>query len=318
MTLGQYDGPTITLVVNPKAGRGRARKLLPEVCAQLLNALPDANLRVHQTADFAEARQRCITAVESARPEHDGVRADALLVMGGDGMMTLGVNACAETSVPLGLIPAGTGNDMCRGMGIKVFTPSHAAQQVIKGETRVVDTLRVEGRLEGGAEIRHVGTVVASGYDSRVNQRANRSKLPIGSLRYTVAALAEFADFEPLRYHLTIDGRRREEPAMLVAVGNAAYFGGGMKICPDADVTDGLLDLTIVHPVSRATLIRLLPTVFSGGFVKDPAVERLRAKEVIIDGDDLFGMGDGEELGRTPLRVTIAPRSLTIFGQPDA
>lgn len=313
-SLHRYDGATLTLVVNPQAGRGRAAKLLPQVCRELLKGMPGAALRVHQTVDFAEARQRCIDAADHARPAHDGVPADALLVMGGDGMMTLGVNACADTEVPLGLIPAGTGNDMCRGLGIRVFNPVQAAHWVISGRTRRVDTLRVEGDLAGGAEVRAVGTVVATGYAAMVNRRGNTIKLPIGGLRYAAAAMSELARFEPLTYHLTIDGRQRVVPAMLVAIANAPYFGGGMKIAPTADITDGLLNITIIHPVSRNTLLRLLPAMFSGRFVRDPAVERLTATEVIVDGPGLYGMGDGEELGSAPLKITVAPRSLTVFG----
>lgn len=312
--LHRYDGATVTLVVNPHAGRGRAAKLLPQVTRELLKGMPGAALRVHQTADFAEARHRCITAAENARPAHDGVPADALLVMGGDGMMSLGVNACADTDVPLGLIPAGTGNDMCRGLGIRVFNPVQAAHWVISGRTRRVDTLRIEGDLAGGAEMRSVGTVVSTGYAAMVNRRANRMKLPIGGLRYAAAALAELAGFEPLTYRLTIDGRPRIIPAMFVAIANARYFGGGMKIAPTADISDGRIDLTIVHPVSRNTLLRMLPTMFSGRFVGDPAVERLTATEVIVDGPGLYGMGDGEELGDTPLRISVAPQSLTVYG----
>lgn len=312
--LHRYDGATMTLVVNPKAGRGRAAKLLPQVCREILKGRPGVALRVHQTTDFSEARQRCIAAAENARPAHDGIPADALLVMGGDGMMTLGVNACADTDVPLGLIPAGTGNDMCRGLGIRVFNPIQAAHWVISGRTRRVDTLRVEGDLAGGAEHRSVGTIVATGYAALVNRRANNMKLPVGPLRYAAAALSELAVFEPQTYHLTIDGRRRVEPAMFVAIANAPYFGGGMKIAPGANVTDGQLNLTIVHPVSRHTLLRLLPTVFTGGFAADPAVEQVTASEVIVDGPGLFGMGDGEELGAAPLKISVAPRSLTVFG----
>lgn len=315
--LQRYDEATVTLVVNPRAGRGRAAKLLPVVARELLKGMPGRALRVYQTVDFAEARQRCIAAAESARPAHEGVPADSLLVMGGDGMMTLGVNACAGTEVPLGLIPAGTGNDMCRGLGIRVFNPLQAAHWVIANRTRRVDTLKVEGPLVGGAETRYVGTVVSTGYASQVNRRANSMKLPVGNLRYAAAALAELAGFEPLTYRLQIDGRERVEPAMLVAIANAAYFGGGMKIAPDADVTDGQLDLTIIHPVSRSTLLRMLPLMFSGRFTRDPAVERLRATEVTVAGAGLYGMGDGEELGPSPLRIAVAPRSLTVFGGPE-
>ena len=86
-----------------------------------------------------------------------------------------------------------------------------------------------------------------------------------------------------------------------------------MHGCPNADVTDGLLDLTVVHPVSKATLLRLLPTMFTGGFVNDPAVEMLRAREVVVDGDGLYGMADGEELGPVPLTCRAVPDSLTVY-----
>ncbi|HRA76249.1 MAG TPA: diacylglycerol kinase family lipid kinase, partial [Propionicimonas sp.] len=89
--------------------------------------------------------------------------------------------------------------------------------------------------------------------------------------------------------------------------------GGGMLGCPRADVTDGLLDLTIVNPVSRATLLRLLPSMFTGGFVRDPAVELLRAREVVLDGDGLFAMADGEELGTPPLRLRAVSDMLSLF-----
>ncbi|HSN43299.1 MAG TPA: YegS/Rv2252/BmrU family lipid kinase [Propionibacteriaceae bacterium] len=307
----RYDGPTITLVVNPAAGRGRARRLLPKVCSTLLTELPDAHLRVHQATSFADARMRTIQAVETARPAVDGQRPDALVVMGGDGMAHLGVNACATTDVTLGVIPAGSGNDFCRGVGI----PSnvHAATRAIgSGRTRLVDATEVRGHLAGGAERRFVGAVVSTGYDAKVNRRANDAKLPLGPILYLNAALSELAVFEPLHYRLTIDGGKREIPAMIVCVANTQYFGGGMKIAPTADPGDGLLDLTIVHPVSRATLLRLLPMIYTGGFVRDPAVERLRAREVILDGDDMFGMGDGEELGDVPLTLRNVPGALRV------
>lgn len=311
-TLRRYDGPTLTLVVNPEAGRGRAREALPKVCTTLLTGLPGANLRVFQTSDYAEARQRTIAAVETARPSVMGVRPDAVIVMGGDGMMNLGLNAAAESEVPLGLIPAGTGNDFCRGIGVS-RNPVAAARVIAAGYTRRMDLMLAEGNLVGGAHRRYVGSVASTGFDSRVNQRTNAMRWPRGALRYAIATLAELAAFEPLKYQLKIDGRPRQQVAMFVAVGNSGWFGGGMHILPVAQVDDGLLDVTIIHPVSRATLLRLLPTMFTGSFVKDPSVELVRAREVIVDGEGLFGMADGEALGDVPLRLTVAPRALTVF-----
>jgi diacylglycerol kinase (ATP) len=307
-----HDGPVISLVVNPSAGRGRARRLLPHLAAGLVAGLPDANLHVHQTTSFSDARLRCIQAVEQARPFVEGHRRDALVVMGGDGMMHLGLNAAAGTGVPLGLVAAGRGNDFCRGVGVPNDLAG-AIRTIVEGHVLRMDLMEASGALVGGAERRWVGSIVSTGYDGRVNYRTNHLRWNLGQLSYTWAALAELSRFEPLPYRMVIDGVPRTQTAMFVAVGNAGVFGGGMRVCPEADVTDGLLDLTVVNPVSRATLLRLLPRMFDGGFVRDPAVELLRAREVSIDGEGLYAMADGEELGPVPLSLRAVPDMLSVF-----
>lgn len=313
MALRSYDGPSLTLVVNPAAGRGKARRDLPGVCSTLLTGLPGSNLRVYQASDYAEARLRCIQAVEGARPGAEGRRRDALVVMGGDGMMNLGLNACAGTDVPLGLIPAGTGNDFARGIGMPTMTATAAAKVIVAGCERRMDLMKVTGNLTDGAHERYVGSVVSTGFDSRVNHRTNEMSWPRGSARYALAVMAELRTFEPLRYRLKIDGRPRQQDAMLVAVGNAGYFGGGMRVLPHYKVDDGLLDITIIHPVSRATLLRVLPSMYTGRFEHDPAVEMLRATVVEVDGEGLFGMADGEHLGAVPLRMEAVPGVLSVY-----
>ena len=119
--------------------------------------------------------------------------------------------------------------------------------------------------------------------------------------------------FRPLTYRLTIDGEVRDQQAMLVAIGNTSSYGGGMRICPDADPADGWLDVTIIHPVSRLRLIRLLPSMYSGRFARDPCVELLRAREVYVEGPGLVGYGDGELIAAAPLDVAIRPGALTVF-----
>lgn len=297
----------VRLVVNPSAGRGRAGTLLPLVVNELVAGLPGRRIEVNRATDFGDAH-RLIDRAASLSAEDDGIAA----VMGGDGMLHLGVNACAGTSVPLGLIPAGTGNDMCRGFGVPYANPIHAAKVLVAGHTRTVDLMRVD-RRDGDAI--HVGTVVATGFDALVNQRANAMTWPKNNLRYSIAALAELATFDPIDYHVVIDGEPQRLPAMLIAIANGAFFGGGMKIAPDADVTDGLSDLTIIHPVSRAVLLRLLPTMFSGGFVKHPCVERRRVRTIEVLSARGIAMGDGEPLGGLPIGVLSRPGALTVFSE---
>ncbi|MGA4507685.1 diacylglycerol/lipid kinase family protein [Propionibacteriaceae bacterium G1746] len=312
MNLARFDGPTMTVVVNPKAGNGRAHRLLPRILAELVASHPDAHLQVHQTTSFDDARLRTIQAVERARPDLPDGQADSLVVVGGDGMAHLGVNACSGTPVRLGVIPAGTGNDFCRGVGIPTSVKS-ATRVVAEGVVDRIDVNAARGRLADGAEQRFVGCVVSTGYDAKVNLRTNEASLPLGALSYGWTALSELVRFEPMAYRITIDGRRWQLPAMLIAVASSGYFGGGMNIAPGADVTDGLLDITVVHPVSRATLLRLLPAMYSGRFIRDPAIEQLRAREVTIDGDDMFAMADGEYLGDVPLTVRVEPAALSIY-----
>ena len=292
---------TIRLVVNPSSGKGRALELLPAVAGILRDG--GHHLQVLLSRDFDEARAMGTAAVA------DGV--DVLAVMGGDGMMHLGVNACAvahasgDRRTTLGLVPAGTGNDLCRGLEMDPKDAEAGARVIAQGQSRSMDLIRVGDRF--------VATVLATGFDAMVNRRANELTWPRGSSRYTLATLAELRVFSPLRYRLTLDGEVREQRAMLVAVGNTAAYGGGMQICPDADPFDGRLDVTIIHPVGRFTLLRLLPEMFSGRFVRDPCVEQLRVREITVEGPGLVGFGDGEMIAAAPLTACVVPQALPIF-----
>jgi diacylglycerol kinase (ATP) len=291
----------IRLVVNPSAGKGRALEVLPDVAGRLRDG--GAHLEILLSRDFAEAQSMTRRAI------HDGV--DVLAVMGGDGMMHLGVNTSAaahlsgDSRTTLGLIPAGTGNDLCRGIGLDARDAVAAAAVIAEGCTRAIDLARVGDT--------YVGAVLGTGFDALVNRRANQMPWPRGSTRYAVAVMAELRVFSPLHYRLTFDGEIREHQAMLVAIGNTSSYGGGMLICPKADPYDGLLDITIIHPVGRLKLLRLFPEMYSGTFVRDPCVEQLRVREVTVEGPGLVGFGDGEMIAAAPLTVCSVPRALPVF-----
>ncbi len=296
----------LTLLVNPSSGRGKARRKLPGVVSALGQAFPDADVLVRLSTDYADARALASRAVA------DACEGDALLMMGGDGMTSIGLNAVANSGVPLGVLPAGTGNDFCRGVGLP--TKLDAAVSVIaQGHVESIDLMSIDGELVDGTQRRWVGSILSTGFDEKVNWRTNHLPVSFGAPSYAYSVLVELARFSPLRYRVEFDGVPRVLDSILIAVGNAGVFGGGMRGCPHADVRDGLLDVTIVHPCSRRKLLRLLPNLFDGSFVKDPAVELLRAREVIIDGDDLFGMADGEDLGRPPFTCRAVPGALRLF-----
>jgi diacylglycerol kinase (ATP) len=291
----------IRLVVNPSAGKGRALELLPQVAGTLRDG--GGQLEIMLSRDFAEAQSMTRKAID------DGV--DVLAVMGGDGMMHLGVNTSAaarlsgSSRTTLGLIPAGTGNDLCRGIGLDPHDSVAAAAVIAAGHSRAIDLAQV-GDV-------YVATALATGFDALVNRRANEMPWPRGSGRYAVAVMAELRVFAPLQYRLTLDGEVRGLQAMLVAIGNSSSYGGGILICPGADPYDGLLDITIIHPVSRLKLLRLFPEMYTGRFVRDPCVEQLRVRQVTVDGPGLVGFGDGEMIGAAPLRVRCVPEALPVF-----
>lgn len=297
----------VSVVCNERSGGGKAGRALPGVARRLREALTNAELHVVTSSSYDQARDLTRSLALQAQP------GDVVAVMGGDGMAHLGVNACAGTDATLAVVPAGTGNDFARGAGVPRSIRA-SVEAIVAGSVRVMDL----SLLTNGNGSRYIGAVVSSGYDARVNRATNDIRLRLGALSYGWIAMRELAAFSPLEYRLSIDGEPRELRAMLVAVCNTGIFGGGMQISPDADASDGLLDITIIHESSRSKLLRLLPSVYSGRFVTNSAVERLRARTVEVDGDGLFLMGDGEEMGDVPATISCAPEMLKVIVDPAA
>lgn len=291
----------ITLFVNPTAGRGRgARAARPAA-----SAFRDAGFSVRTVLgdDPRDALDRARAAVEEGT--------GALIAVGGDGMANLALQAVVGTGTPFGLVAAGTGNDFARALGMPLREPAAAGRMIADalkcGRVRDIDLGRVGDRW--------FGAVLASGFDSRVNDRGNRMRLPLGRVKYDVAMVAELAAFRPLPYRITLDGGEvREVEATLVAVGNGPSYGGGMRICPGADLTDGLFDITVVGECSRATLLRVFPRVYRGTHVGHPAITVLRAASVELVAEEVTGYADGEPVGPLPLTARCVPGALRVVG----
>jgi diacylglycerol kinase (ATP) len=285
----------IALVVNPTSGRGLGARVAPVVRRRF----EDAGLTVDEyTTTCAEDVGRISADVIASG-------ADAVTLIGGDGTIHLGAQVLAKSGMPFGVIPAGTGNDFARGIGVPLNDPVKAADLVIAGKTRAVD-LAV-------AKDEYITTIVAGGFDSLVNKRANAMSWPKGNARYTVATLAELRTFKPLEYVVTVDGEVIETKAMLVAVGTGPTYGGGLQICAGAEIDDGLLDITIIPPISRLTLLQMFPKLAKGTHVSDPRLRMLRGKSVRIESPGITAYADGEPLGPLPVDITIAPGALTVF-----
>ena len=190
-------------------------------------------------------------------------------------MIADALQALAGTDIPLGIVPAGTGNDHAREFGLPTSDPVAAADVIADGWTETIDLGRI--RDSKGAT-KWFGTVAATGFDSLVTDRANRMRWPRGRMRYNLAMLAELSQLRLLPFRLVLDGRDEIVTDLtLAAFGNTRSYGGGMLICPNADPTDGQLDITMVHSASRTRLIRLFPTVYKGTHVNLDEVKTARA-----------------------------------------
>ncbi len=285
----------IALLTNPVSGKGRGRR----TAAIALPRLEEAGFDVQRLEgrDAAEARDLAHGAVA------EGV--EALVVCGGDGLVHEAVQALAGSATALGVIPSGTGNDVARYLDVPRHDPQLAADVVVASRVREIDLALAAGT--------YFVTVLAAGFDAKVNERANRMRWPAGQMRYNLATLAELRVFSPLPYLLELDGEQRRVEAMLVAVGNGPSFGGGLRITEGASLDDGLLDVVVIGPMTKAKLVRVYPRLFRGTHVSLPEYEHHRVREVTVAAPGITAYADGERLGPLPLTVTVAPRALKVL-----
>ncbi|NKY30730.1 YegS/Rv2252/BmrU family lipid kinase [Nocardia gamkensis] len=302
----------VTVVTNPRSRHGKGSDAATAAIARL-------------RAGGAEVTEVCApSAAETVRQVRDsvaGAAPDAVVCIGGDGLINVTLPAVAETGVPLGMIPAGTGNDLARELGVPTDDPVAAAALVLRGRTRTIDL----GRIESSVPPMWFATVAGTGFDARVTLRANEMRWPRGRLRYTAAALAEISGRFTVPYRVELvdavtDGLTNpgvgsvlETEAVMVAVGNTRTYGGGMLICPDALMDDGLLDLTVVGALSRGEMLRLLPALSAGKRQDHPEVKQFRAAAVTLTAAGAPATADGEPAGTLPITIRAVPAALTVL-----
>jgi diacylglycerol kinase (ATP) len=286
---------TVVVAINPMASFGHRRDVGPLVVQRLRDAghvavaIDEANIEL--------LRREASRAVEAG--------ADALVVVGGDGMANLGINIVAQSTVPLGIVPSGTGNDLADGLGIPVGDTEAAIAHLLAAlgrEPRTIDA----GVVRHGDLSTWFGGVLSAGFDATVNERANRS-------RYILALLRELATLAPRPYRIVVDGEVLETEAMLVSVANNRSLGGGMRIVPHASLDDGRLDLFIVRRMSRARFLRMFPRVFRGEHTDLPEVAFRPLTSARIEADGVVAYADGERIGPLPVDVGIVPGALRVL-----
>jgi diacylglycerol kinase (ATP) len=297
----------VTALTNPVSGHGAAIRAAQRAIARLHRRGVEV---VEIIGDDAE-NARHLVGAELERGT------DAVMVTGGDGVVSNALQVLAGTDVPLGIIPAGTGNDHAREFGIPTKDPEAAADIVVDGWTETIDLGKIQWGDGRKKCEKWFGTVAATGFDSLVTDRANRMTWPHGRLRYYIAMLAELSQLRLLPFRMVLDGTREiDADITLAAFGNARSYGGGLLICPNADPTDGLLDITMAHSASRTKLVRLFPTVMKGTHVDLDEVTTARAKSVHVECPGINVYADGDFACALPAEISAVPAALQILRPP--
>lgn len=299
----------IGVIVNPVAGLGtgaRVGRRVHELLARAGHTLTDLSA---PTLAQATDRARAVATADLA----------GLVVVGGDGAVHLGVNVVAGTPLPLGIVPAGTGNDIAYALDVPRDVDRAVADIVAALATRPrsLDAVRV-GRPDALAYEWFVG-VLSCGFDAAVNSTANDYRWPRGHGRYLRGVMAELPRFRPYGYRVRLDDEVWESPGTLVAIANTPWFGGGLRIAPDANADDGLLDVVVAGPFSRTGIVGVFHRLYAGTHVRDPRIRVFRTRTVTVEPVTALGpyppvaFADGERIGPLPLRAEVVRGALSVL-----
>jgi YegS/Rv2252/BmrU family lipid kinase len=285
---------TYALIVNPNSGGGRGARMLSEV----ERCLDERRMvfRVERTRSKDHAIALGIEAVESG---------EVPVVMSGDGLIGAIGGAIAGSGSPLGIIPAGRGNDLARGLGLP-DDPAEAVDVVDTGHTRAIDVGEANGE-------RFLG-IASVGFDSDANRIANDTRVLKGNLVYAWAAIRALASWKPERFSLVENGIQSRFTGYTVAVANNGYYGGGMNVAPSADPSDGLLDVVTIGEVGKLHFLLNLPKVFRGTHVNGEEVRSWRTGSIEIRaGRNLTVYADGDPLTELPARIRVLAGALPVI-----
>lgn len=256
---------------------------------------------------------------ETMRELAENGEISALLCAGGDGIVHNGVNALGDTHIPLGVIGIGTGNDIARQFGLPRGKAEAAVRQamdaLLAGRTKTIDLIEIAGENV----IERALAVVSCGVDADINLRTNHMTWPRGGLRYIRALIHSLIAYKPYGARVTTGGETNCGKVSVLAVANTQYIGSGIHIAPQADPTDGYLDLVLVGQIGGKEIAELLPKLAVSKHIYDPRVHTRLVTEIVIEPDLEHGkqlpklMADGEEIVDAPATIRILPQALELL-----
>jgi diacylglycerol kinase (ATP) len=284
------------LVVNSKAGKGRASKLANKF-EELLNSnnLP---YEIIKESTYEKTVTKYRLSIASGK-------FNKVIAIGGDGLVNLCLQEIAERNIGLAVVPAGTGNDFARAVGSHKKNVDTIFNFIASQDPTTIDL----GLVTGDFGRRWYVQVLSTGFDALVNNLANRITWPRGQIKYTLATILTLARFNPISYELIIDDKTVKQNLMLLSVANGETYGGGMRICPDASNSDGIFDILLVHPVSKIVLLTIFPKVFAGKHVPHPKIEIIRAKNIKLSAN-ASAFADGEFVSKLPIEIANVQNAL--------
>jgi diacylglycerol kinase (ATP) len=272
------------LVINPVAGQGKGTTVGTYVAGWLSQrGIPYTIV----TGSSSVALGDHLSFFIEKFPDTSGV-----IAVGGDGLLHNVLQRLVPIQIPLAIIPAGTGNDFVRTLGWKLDSFDEQLEAITTLSPTSMDLGLVDGEW--------FGAILSTGFDSVVNEKANTMGWPKGPMKYNAAIAMELPRFKPRHYEITLDDRTISTEAMLIAVANGRSYGGGMLVCPNANIVDGLFDVMVLHPVSTIEFMKVFPRVFAGTHVSHPAVEIVRSRSVRIEAKAV-AYADGERIGQLPI-----------------
>ena len=272
------------LVINPVSGQGRGTTVGTYVAGYLNQHKVDFSI---VTGNSSISLSDHLQIFLDKTPDCSGV-----IAVGGDGLMHIILQVVVPFQIPFTIIPAGTGNDFVRTLGWDLEKIDSQLNRVVTTNPSPINLGLVDGEW--------FGAVLSTGFDSVVNERANTMQWPKGPMKYNAAIALELPRFAPRHYEIILDDRTISTEAMLIAVANGRSYGGGMLVCPNANISDDLFDVMVLRPVTKLEFIKVFPRVFAGTHVSHPAVEIVRSRSVRIESKAV-AYADGERIGQLPI-----------------
>jgi YegS/Rv2252/BmrU family lipid kinase len=293
----EIAGTPLTLLVNPSSAGGKSLKLLPRVEAAL--DARRAVFRVEKTRSLEHGAELALEAVELG---------ELPVVVSGDGLLGAVGGAMAGSDSPLGLIPAGRGNDLARALGIPE-EPEAAVAALLAGESRRIDVGEANGK-------RFLG-IASVGFDSECNRLANETHWLRGNSVYAYSMIRTLIGWRSARFTLAVGEERKRISGYFVAVANNSVYGGGMYIAPNAELDDGEFDVVSIGEGSKLSFLLGLKDVLKGNHLGKDSVDVFRTARLQIDASRPFPVyADGDHLTDLPVSLRVLPRSLSIVVPP--